>query len=610
MVFLNLIVKKIDPSNIQTFMQAWMKQVCKDFRIVFIQNEKTSIEEKQAISYSFGFVKNIGSINNIFVVSSEDEIPEAAQTKFLDDTSVLPNDKMEVMKLISIYQKNIKPIIPKKHPTRPKCDKKIEKKDIRNKNIQKVFFKIIVPNYNNMPYIKKCLDSILDQTFQDFIIIVVDDLSTDGSDKLAQLYAKRHQDKIVFLKLKKKGYAGACRNAGLDYKIDSSYTWFIDSDDWFYDREVLEKVHMAIVKNQYPKILRCPLFHFLGEGSKNNRIDVLPHGKMNMLVFGCGPSRNCIKSQYMKTFVENRAKSNDVVWFMRIIDQMTDSDISEVKFPCQVYNRVSITSCQNNIDVMLDEKVITDCKLLAEDLKKEVFTSKECIEFQRRKIFEREHLFKKKISVEQLLANAYVISIDQKRYRDFKQIFDHAKLLPYPALHHGSTIDGLSGVQNCTCSHIQAVEKAKKNKLPWICIFEDDAFPCADIATKLSKYLNSIPYDANLVLLGWSNYCRSKNQKFNAPFNRIQQPDISGSHAYILFENGYDQYLDFFKKNPFKTADNMIFSVVSPSYILNYPLFIQYSNTPSMNGHTGYIFYGDNKTPPRGFLTMKQLLKQ
>ena len=76
----------------------------------------------------------------------------------------------------------------------PELQKKVEVKP----HLEKVFFKIIIPNYNNMAYIKKCLDSILEQTFQDFKIVVVDDLSTDGSDKFCEMYARKYPSKIVF----------------------------------------------------------------------------------------------------------------------------------------------------------------------------------------------------------------------------------------------------------------------------------------------------------------------------------------------------------------------------------------------------------------------------
>ena len=55
--------------------------------------------------------------------------------------------------------------------------------------MDEVFFKIVVVNYNNIAYIKRCIESILNQTFKDFKMIVVDDISSDYSDKLAKMYA-------------------------------------------------------------------------------------------------------------------------------------------------------------------------------------------------------------------------------------------------------------------------------------------------------------------------------------------------------------------------------------------------------------------------------------
>ena len=50
------------------------------------------------------------------------------------------------------------------------------------------FFKIIIPNYNNAEWIRKCLDSILNQTFKDYSVVVIDDLSTDNSTEVVESY--------------------------------------------------------------------------------------------------------------------------------------------------------------------------------------------------------------------------------------------------------------------------------------------------------------------------------------------------------------------------------------------------------------------------------------
>ena len=99
MTFLNLVVQKIIPETIQDFIRAWLRQECKDFRIVFIQKKDASDEEKQAITYACGFASVIGYSSLVVAVTSEDEVPKAKMTKFLKDTSILPVDRMEVMHL-------------------------------------------------------------------------------------------------------------------------------------------------------------------------------------------------------------------------------------------------------------------------------------------------------------------------------------------------------------------------------------------------------------------------------------------------------------------------------------------------------------------------------
>ena len=97
--FLNLVVQKVGSSNIQEFMRAWLRQECKDFKLVFIQKKDASNEEKQAITYACGFASAIGYSNLVVAVTSEDEVPEAKMTKILKDTSILPVDKMEVFRM-------------------------------------------------------------------------------------------------------------------------------------------------------------------------------------------------------------------------------------------------------------------------------------------------------------------------------------------------------------------------------------------------------------------------------------------------------------------------------------------------------------------------------
>ena len=87
---------------------------------------------------------------------------------------------------------------------------------------------VIVPVYNVEPYLERCLDSIIQQSFRDMEIICVNDGSTDGSLAILARYALT-DDRIIVIDQKNQGLSSA-RNAGLDKAI-GEYVLFVDSDD-------------------------------------------------------------------------------------------------------------------------------------------------------------------------------------------------------------------------------------------------------------------------------------------------------------------------------------------------------------------------------------------
>ena len=90
---------------------------------------------------------------------------------------------------------------------------------------------IIVPVYNVENYLKNCIDSILNQTFKDFELILVNDGSTDNSLNICEDY-KSIDDRIKIVN-KKNGGLSSARNAGLDIAT-GEYIGFIDSDDYIH----------------------------------------------------------------------------------------------------------------------------------------------------------------------------------------------------------------------------------------------------------------------------------------------------------------------------------------------------------------------------------------
>ena len=87
---------------------------------------------------------------------------------------------------------------------------------------------IIVPIYNTEKYLISCFDSILNQTYQNLEIILIDDGSTDNSGKIADDYSKK-DSRIKVIHQKNAGQSAA-RNKGLE-KATGEYISFIDSDD-------------------------------------------------------------------------------------------------------------------------------------------------------------------------------------------------------------------------------------------------------------------------------------------------------------------------------------------------------------------------------------------
>lgn len=88
---------------------------------------------------------------------------------------------------------------------------------------------IIVPIYNVEKYLKKCIDSILNQTYENFELILVDDGSPDDCGKICDAYAQNDQRiKVIH---KKNGGLSDARNAGIEI-AKGEYIGFIDSDDY------------------------------------------------------------------------------------------------------------------------------------------------------------------------------------------------------------------------------------------------------------------------------------------------------------------------------------------------------------------------------------------
>ena len=118
---------------------------------------------------------------------------------------------------------------------------------------------IIIPNYNYEHTIEKCLTSIFNQTYKNYEIIFVDDMSTDNSVDVAQTTYLKYCAKEMkgqeqewaelpknfkLVRLQQKRLNGGARNeAYLHLSKDVDYVYYVDSDDWLYDETALEQIN-------------------------------------------------------------------------------------------------------------------------------------------------------------------------------------------------------------------------------------------------------------------------------------------------------------------------------------------------------------------------------
>ena len=150
---------------------------------------------------------------------------------------------------------------------------------------------IIVPIYNTEKYLHECLDSIINQTYANFEVLLVNDGSTDSSGIICQEYVERDSRFRYFEK--DNGGVASARNLGLEYS-EGTYITFIDSDDWV-EQNYLDVLYTALKENDtdvaistYKRLAQDGVFYLrsysreddeflnLGTRSRDSFLEILP----------------------------------------------------------------------------------------------------------------------------------------------------------------------------------------------------------------------------------------------------------------------------------------------------------------------------------------------
>ena len=189
--------------------------------------------------------------------------------------------------------------------------------------MNKPFFSIIVPVYNGMPFVKKCLENLCGQTFTDIEIILIDDGSTDGSDNVCKHF-QSIDDRITFISNGHRGVSNA-RNCGLQ-RAKGDWILFMDCDD-VYSKEILMTLkHIIELNNDVDLISGI----FSRIDAEDHQLSIYPHKNVGTFTFGkyvsngsfypAGACGHCLRNSIIRnnnlTFCEDLTVAEDALFMV------------------------------------------------------------------------------------------------------------------------------------------------------------------------------------------------------------------------------------------------------------------------------------------------------
>lgn len=222
-------------------------------------------------------------------------------------------------------------------------------------------FCIIIPNYNNdhgnmegKTFLQKCIESVLNQTYKNFEIIIVDDMSTDTSVKTIEKYCNRYEGKITLIKNIRKRYNGGSRNVGIEYamnNLDFDYFAMLDSDDFFVDDNVLQKINDNLWDCEL-MLLGCEMI--FPDGTKQTKINEYDNYKDFFICDNktwCTAWSRVIRKDKIVYFPES-CIMEDRSWSYEQADNICFENIRNLKQPLYIWNRMNTT---NSVSIVRDK---------------------------------------------------------------------------------------------------------------------------------------------------------------------------------------------------------------------------------------------------------------
>lgn len=174
---------------------------------------------------------------------------------------------------------------------------------------------IIIPVYNVREYLDDCLKSILNQTYKNYEVILVDDGSTDGSAEICDKYALEKNIKVIH---ENNAGVSCARNAGL-IRSSGKYISFVDPDD-IIGMHFLERLIWTLLENS-TDVACCSYYRFGNAAEIINNISVSGGGGIKLAVLNhlksCSKKTN-LRHQFGIRYTDEKLYSQMIVPFMTL----------------------------------------------------------------------------------------------------------------------------------------------------------------------------------------------------------------------------------------------------------------------------------------------------
>jgi len=266
-------------------------------------NGRNNISWEEKINFDIKYIENITLINDLKIIlktfkkvlKKEDVSTEGMETASDLCDYLLKNNKI----------------------TEQEYKHKLEMLD---KNIEELV-SVIMPTYNCGKYIEESIQSVINQTYKNWELIIVDDCSKDNTEKIVSSYSRK-DNRIKYIKFNENYGAAIARNTAIK-QANGKYIAFLDSDDIWKNNKLEKQIKFMKDNNYYFTYTNYQLIE--EDGRKKNKIVTGPKkiGKIGMYNY-CW--LGCLTVIYNKEKIgniqiENLDKNNDYAMWLKIVNK-------------------------------------------------------------------------------------------------------------------------------------------------------------------------------------------------------------------------------------------------------------------------------------------------